>query len=506
IGVEQEQLDRIFDPFYQVDSTDSRRYGGTGLGLSISRQLAGLLGGRLELTSQPGAGSTFTVEIPLFHTNLLPSPPPTPGGSPSISDSEAPSAARRPARAVFNDDRNQLSSEQKTILVIEDELTFAGILFDFAHQLNYQCLVAVSAEEGIELALEHVPHAVILDMKLPDQSGMNVLARLKDEISTRHIPVHIISVEDRAGAALSMGAIGYLMKPVSREQLHDLFAQFEKRTAQKMKRVLVAEPAAACEDTRALIADVDVEVTAVNTGAEVLAMLQAETFDCLIVDLELGDMRSEELLQRMSTTELCSFPPVIIHASREVTREEEERLLQFSRSIIIKGARSAERLLDEVTLFLHKVDADMSSERRGLLQRARSPERALASRKILIVDDDVRNVFALTSALENKGALVEIGRNGLQAIAKLDADPSTELVLMDIMMPEMDGYQAMEALRKDPRFRKLPIIAVTARAMPDDQERCLRAGASDYVAKPVDMDKLLSLIKVWLPKIQRTPA
>jgi signal transduction histidine kinase/CheY-like chemotaxis protein/CHASE3 domain sensor protein len=503
VGVDAEQITHIFEPFYQADGTTNRKYGGTGLGLSISRQLAGLLGGHIDVSSEPGVGSIFTLDIPVNYVE-----PPRPHAddlvaAPGAESIPLPVAAPQFA-AAFSDDRNAVNSEQKVILVIEDEPAFAQILYDLARELNYRCLVAMAAAEGLELAQQYEPHAILLDMKLPDQSGLSVLARLKEESRTRHIPVHIISVEDRSQTALQMGAIGYLVKPVSRDQLREIFTAIETKIAQKMKRVLVAEASATqAHATAALIADVDVEVTTVSSGERALELLQSKTFDCLIVDLELSDMSCEELLQQMSTIDICSFPPVIVHASRNLNRDEEEKLLRYSRSIIVKGARSPERLLDEVTLFLHKVEADLSSERRGMLRLARSHDRALEGRKILVVDDDVRNIFAITSALENKGAVIEIGRNGLDALEKLEASTDIDLVLMDIMMPEMDGYQAMAAIRKNLRFTKLPIIAVTARAMRDDQERCLRAGANDYVAKPVDMERLISLIHVWLPKTQR---
>ncbi|MDB6060789.1 MAG: multi-sensor hybrid histidine kinase [Verrucomicrobiaceae bacterium] len=499
IGVNANQIGHIFEPFYQADSATNRKYGGTGLGLSISRQLASLLDGHLTVTSEVDAGSIFTLDIPVSYQRSETAAP-----AEAIVEPSRPAVIARKATATFDDDRNRLVADKKIILIVEDDPAFAQILYDLAHELNYQCLVAASAEDGIELTQQHTPHAVLLDMKLPDQSGMSVLARFKDEPRIRHVPVHIISVEDRTEAALHMGAVGYLVKPVSRDQLRDIFVSIEAKIAQKMKHVLVVEAAGESSGaTAALIADVDVEVVTVTSGEQALNLLKDKTFDCLIVDLMLPDMGSDELLKKMSATETLSFPPVIVHASRNLSREEEEKLLRYSRSIIIKGARSPERLLDEVTLFLHKVEADLSAERRSMLRLARSRDRALEGRKILVVDDDVRNIFAITSALENKGAVIEIGRNGVDALRKLDESADIDLVLMDIMMPEMDGYQAMQAIRKDSRFSKLPIIAVTARAMRDDQERCLRAGANDYVAKPVDMDRLISLIRVWLPKIQR---
>ncbi len=340
-------------------------------------------------------------------------------------------------------------------------------------------------------------------MRLPDHSGLTVLERLKENPATRHIPVHVVSVEDRKEAALQMGAVGYAMKPTTREELKDVFSRLEAKLAQKVKRILLVEDDALQRESMSrLIEDVDIEITAVEFGAQALELLRDTVFDCMIIDLKLPDMDGSELLERMAKEDICSFPPVIVYTGRNLTRDEEAALLKYSRSIIIKGARSPERLLDEVTLFLHKVESDMPPERQKMLKSARSREKAFEGRKILVVDDDVRNVFALTSALEQKGALVEIARNGLEAIDKLQHDAGIDLVLMDIMMPEMDGFTAMQEIRKDARFAKLPIIAVTAKAMKDDQDRCLRSGANDYLAKPIDLDRLFSLIRVWLPKVE----
>ena len=282
-----------------------------------------------------------------------------------------------------------------------------------------------------------------------------------------------------------------------------MFSRLEAKLAQKVKRILLVEDdARQRESVSRLIEDVDIEITAVEFGEQALELLRSTAFDCMIIDLKLPDMDGSELLERMAKEDICSFPPVIVYTGRNLTRDEEAALLKYSRSIIIKGARSPERLLDEVTLFLHKVESDMPPERQRMLKSARSREKAFEGRKLLVVDDDVRNVFALTSALEQKGAVVEIARNGLEAIAKLRHDSTIDLVLMDIMMPEMDGFTAMQEIRKDPRLAKLPIIAVTAKAMKTDQDRCLSAGANDYLAKPIDLDRLFSLIRVWLPKVE----
>ncbi len=512
IGIAADQQDKIFDAFHQADGTTSRRFGGTGLGLSISRDLTALLGGKVDVTSTPGEGSVFTLTLPA-NIDAGATTPPAPAAEP-VARTPAPAtpAAAAPAalavkehtHASFPDDRDRLSASQRTVLVIEDEAAFARILYDLAHDLNYRCLVALTAGEGLELALTHTPDAILLDMRLPDRSGLSVLQLLKDSPETRHIPVHVVSSADNAGEALHLGAIGYALKPASRADLEGVFRKLEEKSAQKIKRVLLVEDdERQRESVMALIADADVEIAAVGTGGEALKLLATEIFDCMVIDLKLPDMMGNELLQRMSQEEICSFPPVIVYTGRNLTRDEEADLLKYSRSIIIKGARSPERLLDEVTLFLHKVESQLSSERQTMLKTVRGRDRVFDGRTILLVDDDVRNVFALTAALEQRGAKIVVGRNGFEAIARLDEVEAIDLVLMDVMMPGMDGLEATRRIRADGRFNRLPIIAITAKAMKDDQEQCLAAGANDYLAKPIDLTRLYSLLRVWMPNLER---
>ncbi|WP_305823695.1 response regulator [Massilia brevitalea] len=511
IGIAPEQQERVFEAFHQADGTTSRRFGGTGLGLSISRDLTSLLGGTLVVSSTPGEGSSFTLSLP--KSGAVAATPPAPrapapqlrAARPAPAPVAAPAAEpAQPPAERFPDDREQPVAGRRTVLVVEDEPGFARILYDLAHDLGYRCLVGLTAGEGLELATNNGPDAILLDIRLPDGSGLSVLQQLKDNPATRHIPVHVVSSMENGNEALHLGAIGYALKPTSREQLEDVFRKLQEKSSQQIKRVLLVEDDERQRDSvTALIADADVQISAVGSGEEALALLHSEIFDCMIIDLKLPDMQGNELLQRMSQEELFSFPPVIVYTGRNLTRDEEAELLKYSRSIIIKGARSPERLLDEVTLFLHKVESKLSTERQHMLKTVRGRDRVFEGRTILLVDDDVRNVFALTAALEQRGANVVVGRNGFEAIARLDDVPGIDLVLMDVMMPGMDGLEATRRIRADGRFGRLPIIAITAKAMKDDQEQCLAAGANDYLAKPIDLARLYSLLRVWMPTMER---
>ncbi len=514
IGITPDEQERIFEAFHQADGTANRRFGGTGLGLSISRDLTSLLGGTLVVSSTPGVGSAFTLSMPC--NGMVSAAPPAPRAAapapaprqprpvPAPVPVVAVAEEEAPARSSFADDRAMPKQGTRTVLVVEDEPAFARILFDLAHDLDYRCLVAMTAEEGLELAGSESPDAILLDVRLPDGSGLSVLQQLKDDPATRHIPVHVVSSMDNAGEALHLGAIGYALKPTTREQLEAVFRKLQEKSAQQIKRVLLVEDDARQRDSVvSLIADADVKIDAVGTGEEALALLRTEIFDCMIIDLKLPDMQGKELLEQMSHEDLFSFPPVIVYTGRNLTRDEEAELMKYSRSIIIKGARSPERLLDEVTLFLHKVESQLSTERQTMLKTVRGRDRVFEGRTILLVDDDVRNVFALTAALEQRGANVEVGRNGFEAIAKLDEVPGIDLVLMDVMMPGMDGLEATRRIRADGRFNRLPIISITAKAMKDDQEQCLAAGANDYLAKPIDLARLYSLLRVWMPTLER---
>ena len=509
IGIAREQLDVIFEAFRQADGSTRRRYGGTGLGLSISRDLAERMGGQIQVDSEPGRGSCFILELPLQGAPAasaaeaaeapvaVPAPARTPAVLPPAPVRAATASAPATASAGVADDRGRRQRAGRLILAVEDDATFAEALVALAHELDFDCVVAGTAEEALTLASELRPNGILLDIGLPDVSGLSVLERLKRNPETRHIPVHVVSATDRSQVARELGAIGFAIKPTTRERLVTAIEQLEQTSQRDVRRLLIVEDDSELRSNLELLLGRDqLQIVAVGTLADALGQLSTVTFDCMVMALSLPDGSGYDLLEHMAGNDEVGFPPVIVYTGRALSREEEQRLRRYSKSIIIKGARSPERLLDEVTLFLHSVEASLPTDQQRLLREARRRDTVLDGRTVLLAEDDVRNIFALSSVLEPLGVTLEIARNGQEAVDRL-AEREVDLVLMDIMMPEKDGLAAMREIRAQRHLQDLPIIALTAKAMPDDRERCLQAGANDYIAKPIDVDKLVSLCRVW---------
>ncbi|WP_414498974.1 response regulator [Stenotrophomonas maltophilia] len=505
IGIAREQLQVIFEAFRQADGSTRRRYGGTGLGLSISRDLAERMGGSIQVDSEPGRGSCFILELPLqgapassaADIAAAPVASPVAAAVPAMQvPARAPVAPTTTVPSVA-DDRGRRQHPGRLILAVEDDATFAEALVALAHELDFDCVVAGTAEEALALAGELRPNGILLDIGLPDVSGLSVLERLKRNPDTRHIPVHVVSATDRSQVARELGAIGFAIKPTTRERLVSAIEQLEQTSQRDVRRLLIVEDDSELRHNLELLLGRDqLQIVAVGTLAGALEQLSTVTFDCMVMDLSLPDGSGYDLLEHMAGNDDVGFPPVIVYTGRALGREEEQRLRRYSKSIIIKGARSPERLLDEVTLFLHSVEASLPTDQQRLLREARRRDTVLDGRTVLLAEDDVRNIFALSSVLEPLGVTLEIARNGQEAVDRL-AEREVDLVLMDIMMPEKDGLAAMREIRAQRHLQDLPIIALTAKAMPDDRERCLQAGANDYIAKPIDVDKLVSLCRVW---------
>lgn len=511
IGIQKDKQKEIFDAFRQADGTTSRKFGGTGLGLAISRNFARMMGGDILLESNPGKGSSFLLVIPENITaEFVPVPasiPETVIDQPKVSMPAPvwkPEPLQDPESSVgvedpsVDDDRKNIKKGDTFLLIIEDDVSFAQIIYDLAHEKNFKCMIAPNGETGLHYADYYNPSAIILDIGLPGIDGWEVMKRLQENPNTRHIPVHFMSGSDKSLEALKKGAIGFLRKPVAVDEINEAFDKIEGLISKPLKKLLLVEDDASMRlSINELIGEENINIVSVSKGQEALNLLKKETFDAMILDLGLEDMTGYDLLQKIGHRNDAHKMPVIIYTGKELTREEEQKLQSYSDRIIIKGIKSPERLLAETTLFLHQVEANLPEEKQKRLRNLHPKEDVMKDKSILIVDDDMRNVFALTSLLEDLGLKILVGKNGRDGIDKLKAN-HVDLILMDIMMPEMNGYEAMEEIRKNPKYRKLPIIALTAKAMPGDREKCIHAGATDYLTKPIDSEKLISILRVWL--------
>jgi CheY-like chemotaxis protein/HAMP domain-containing protein/GAF domain-containing protein len=500
IGIPLDKQKIIFEAFQQADASTSRKYGGTGLGLAICRELANLLGGELTLRSSPGIGSTFTLYLPLrFAGSIANYRAPRPGEQ--DASSYRPQAARTPERPVEHipDDRLDIQPDESSLLIVEDDPHYARILAGLAHEQGFKVLIAGRGSDAIDLAQQYRPSAVSLDVFLPDTLGWNVLSQLKQNADTRHIPVQVLTSDEDRQHGLSRGAFSFLTKPASAEELENALARIQRYARRRQKKLLVVEDNAAERmSITELLGDDDLEIKTAETGEECLKLLRSESFDCVVLDLRLPDVSGFDVLKQIAAEPAFADLPVVVFTGRELTADEDARLHSMARSIVVKDVKSPERLLDETALFLHRAVGDLPPEKQRMLQRLYSSDEQLADCTVLLVDDDARNVFALSSVLERRGMKVLTATTGLEAIQLIESTPHLAIVLMDIMMPGMDGYQAIAAIRKNPLRRRLPIVALTAKAMKGDREKCLEAGASDYLAKPVDTEQLLSTLRNWL--------
>lgn len=505
IGIPADKQDAIFEAFEQVDNSLSRSFSGTGLGLTISRELAHLLGGSIAMESQELKGSTFMLTLPkkaagpAVETVDAKNPSKQPDFEPMPAHSTTQNIDLGHFEPAVTSALKNVKPDKKSILIVEDDERFRKLVVEAAASYNFETIEAGDGELALAILEKHQPDAVLLDIKLPGVSGLGLLEMMKRSPHLRHIPIHMISALEYQQSAMRIGAMGYLTKPVTIDKVRSALTRIENIISQRVKKLLVVEDDENQQKAiRHLVEGSDIEIVQAKNGAEALAAIEANPIDCIILDMSLPDMTGIDFLDHLTRLQV-SVPPIVVYTGRDLSSDELRKLEKFSDSIIIKGAKSPDRLLDEVNLFLHRVEKLLPESKREMLAQMRGQNQQFDGSRVLIVDDDLRNVFALTSALEEKGFVIDVARNGAEAVEKVtSSEDKYDVVLMDIMMPVMDGLEATKKIRQDSRFRNLPIVALTAKAMKGDHEACIAAGCSDYLPKPVNLNNLFSVLKVWV--------